>query len=608
MVDTGDDVTLAEGEPLTFDELSLSPPILRGLADAGFTQPSPIQAHAIPLGRLGVDVIAQAKSGTGKTLVFVVIALELVQPSQPAPQVLLVAPTREIAQQTRDVCRILGAHIAGLSCHAFVGGTSIKIDAGHASSCLVACGTPGRLVGLLLTEALIASRVRLLVLDEADKLCDEGFESQMRYLLTALPERKQTLAFSATYPPELLRDLKQSMRSPILVSLLPGVSDKFNCASARSVAGSSTGAERGKCMRRDDEESSDPLGLLERRIEFGAQLADLQTAESQLVGGAALKNVQQHYQIVPPAPTARSSSGHQRKMGASGLPDAKQSEAVRLLSTLCFHQAILFCNQPEQALQLAEALESAGFPSALISGSLPQAERTAAVRRMRAFHVRVLVATDLLARGVDFGRVTLVIHHSLPRDLPTYLHRVGRTGRYGTQGVSVLLLEESELQIAQILLAPLAVQVSPLLAVLPDLAHSEHQPCSPPQDSAGAGDVRVLRCEADGNATARQDDADDGGTAQGVAHARTPRSATRNPSGPAQEDLTQPTPPDGEPTYQRLPHPSQNPSLVASLPCPGLLQGGHAHAIEKARERGRQRGLERARQRARERFGMLFEE
>ena len=163
-----------------------------------------------------MDLIAQAKSGTGKTLVFVAIALELVQPNDPGPQALIVSPTREITLQSRDVCRAIGSHMPGLVCHAFVGGTPMKMDVKQCAMCSIACGTPGRLVGLLLCEALVASRVRLLVLDEADKLCDEGFESQLRYLLTALPQRKQSLAFSATYPPALLETLRASMRSPLM--------------------------------------------------------------------------------------------------------------------------------------------------------------------------------------------------------------------------------------------------------------------------------------------------------------------------------------------------------------------------------------------------------
>ena len=289
------DIAVAEGEPLQFDELPLSASVLRGLAEAGFTRPSPIQARAIPLGRFGVDLIAQAKSGTGKTLVFVTIALELIQPNQPAPQALLVAPTREIALQSRDVCRALGSHVSGLSCHAFVGGSPMKTDVALASSCLIACGTPGRLVGLLLSEALVAANVRLLVLDEADKLCDEGFESQLRYLLTALPHRKQTLAFSATYPPELLQALKASMRSPLTLSLLPRAGEGGGSGSGSGVGGqqpdgraTSRGASCSTiAINGVTEDPDDPLALLERAETLGGQSVGAQSDSPSSAGRAA---------------------------------------------------------------------------------------------------------------------------------------------------------------------------------------------------------------------------------------------------------------------------------------------------------------------------------
>lgn len=165
---------------LEFAELGLSAAVLRGVNDVGFRWPSPIQARAIPVGRFGADVIAQAKSGTGKTCVFALIALERVRHG--GAQTLIIAPTREIALQSRDSCRALGSHLHGLSCHAFVGGTALRTDVALAATCQLACGTPGRVIGLLLCEAFVASRIGLLVLDEADKLCEDEFGPQLRYL------------------------------------------------------------------------------------------------------------------------------------------------------------------------------------------------------------------------------------------------------------------------------------------------------------------------------------------------------------------------------------------------------------------------------------------
>ena len=147
---------------LAFEELSLSDAVLRGLRDAGFLSPSPIQAAAIPLGRFGIDLIARAKSGTGKTAAFVVVALERVQPTRKGPpEAIIVSPTREIAVQTADVCRQIGAHTP-LRCATLIGGSPVRNDVGAISNSQIACGTPGRLVALLLCEALVGEQVKSL--------------------------------------------------------------------------------------------------------------------------------------------------------------------------------------------------------------------------------------------------------------------------------------------------------------------------------------------------------------------------------------------------------------------------------------------------------------
>ena len=680
------DVAPSEGEPLQFAELSLSPPILRGLAEHGFTQPSPIQSCAIPLGRFGVDLIAQAKSGTGKTLVFVAIALELVQPNDPGPQALIVSPTREITLQSRDVCRAIGSHMPGLVCHAFVGGTPMKMDVKQCAMCSIACGTPGRLVGLLLCEALVASRVRLLVLDEADKLCDEGFESQLRYLLTALPQRKQSLAFSATYPPALLETLRASMRSPLMVSLLPHTEQSKGPGGGDGGGGDSAGGASsrgdgsGQSLFSDlpdrmplmfdgvGDDPQDPLELLERPETLGgrqggelpsgkgvcgragnrkerprrcasseaASAADgtakwphtnanatgkkEEDSDGELVGRAALQNVKQCYRIVYAGgqgdDEGGGGSGGCRADSFAAIARAKQREVLQLLDVLSFHQAIVFCNQPEHASLLSEALNAAGFPAALMSGSLSQTERTAVMRRMRNFELRVLVATDLLARGVDFGRVTLVVHYGPPRDLPTYLHRVGRTGRYGSHGLSVLLLQEHELAGARALLSPLAVRVYPLPLEMPGSGSGPRRgaPLAPAGSEAGV------------HACGSSDDGDGRDGSHGGGERSTARSCAGEEGESGREDQARTRPlsagclatPKTRGTSQRPAVQQQQQQQNCSKPSTCRTEGtaeqeeplqsekrhASAEALERARERGRQRALERARQRAWERHGL----
>ena len=188
-----------------FDDLLLSPAVLRGVSAAGLASPSPVQMAAVPLGRLGIDLIAQAKSGTGKTLVFVLVALEALDASAATPQVLVLTPTREIAVQVADVIRRVGQYVEGLACATFVGGVPLAIDESTLRRrCNVAVGTPGRIRQLIERKALQTSDISLLVLDEADRLVDSTFFEQTRWLAQTLPNSRQTLAFSATFTDEVL--------------------------------------------------------------------------------------------------------------------------------------------------------------------------------------------------------------------------------------------------------------------------------------------------------------------------------------------------------------------------------------------------------------------
>ena len=605
--DATDIVALGE-EAILFSEMRLSDPILRGLADAGFERPSAIQARAIPIGRMGVDMIAQAKSGTGKTVVFAALALELMRPNQPAPQALIVVPTREIALQCCEVCRIIGTHLRGISCHAFVGGTALRADRAAAARAHLATGTPGRLVDLLLSEALIARHVRLLVLDEADKLCgDAGFEEQLRYLLTCLPERRQTLAFSATYPAPLLATLQAAMRSPHRISLLPALAPAA-----------------------DESDPRDPLGLLDRPLCFGGKAAErkgtaggsaadgatpssVPTAPPELVGSAALASVRQYYRVV-----GRGGSHEQedceRQSPSEALATARRAEVLELLERISFHQALVFCNRPEEGSQLARELAARGFPSAFISGALAHEERLATMRRMHAFELRVLVATDLLARGVDFGRVTLVTHLGLPRDLPTYLHRVGRTGRFGARGLSVLLLAEAEVPAAQRMLTPLRAPVRALPVALDEVdeyLEREVDHLEREDEHLEREDEAIEEQQVALGAT-RLDAARSAETAAAAAAAAAPdRSRQRKPSNDRPPKASTPRSSQGTVQDETLggAHAEMGDKACRNGVCVACnlcepSRPTHLKELERARARGRQRGLEEARRKAREQFGL----
>ncbi|XP_041869225.1 probable ATP-dependent RNA helicase DDX20 [Corvus kubaryi] len=355
---------LVPGGPSDFGSLLLSPPVVAGLEAAGFHRPSPVQLKAIPLGRCGLDLIVQAKSGTGKTCVFATIALDAVLLESPATQILILAPTREIAVQIHAVITAIAIKMEGLECHVFIGGTPLSQDKSRLKKCHIAVGSPGRIKQLIELDYLSTASVRLFVLDEADKLLEEGsFQEQINWIYSSLPTNKQMLAVSATYPESLAAALTRYMREPTFVRLNP----------------------------------TDP-GLL---------------------------GLKQYYKIVNSHP----------------LPHKTFEEKTRhlqeLFSKIPFNQALVFSNLHSRAQHLAEILTSRGFPAECISGNMNQNQRLDAMAKLKQFHCRVLISTDLTSRGIDAERVNLVINLDMPLDWETYMHRIGRAGRFGTLGLSV---------------------------------------------------------------------------------------------------------------------------------------------------------------------------
>ncbi|KAG8225172.1 hypothetical protein J437_LFUL006697 [Ladona fulva] len=210
-----DDVRIRE--EIDFPGMLLPEKILNGLSSNGFLKPSPIQLKALPLGRCGFDLILQAKSGTGKTCVFTIIALEMIEVERSDVQTLIVAPTREIAIQITEVVRLIGSGIQGLKVHSFIGGTPFGEDKNKLSSCHIAVGAPGRLKHLIQKKVLKTERIRFFVLDEADKLMESSFLKDIKFIFKELPTNKQVIVASATMPPELNKILTEHMKSPVRV-------------------------------------------------------------------------------------------------------------------------------------------------------------------------------------------------------------------------------------------------------------------------------------------------------------------------------------------------------------------------------------------------------
>lgn len=393
---------------LKFEDLDLRPEVLDGLCRCGFHAPSPVQARGIPAGRLGVDLVAQAKSGTGKTVVFGVLALEAlgdaVDGTSGGPRVLILAPTRDIAGQIRDVIADLSrAFSPPPTLGLFIGGLPVKNDEhllAH-EDVSIAVGSPGRIEDLIRRGRMNVSGIQLLVLDEADRLLDESFGASVTSICQILPSRKQVCTFSATYPPELMEGLRGLVRSPYYVDLYDGTSGQ---------GAAETDSDSGRAN-----ESTVAPAVLEAVTQAFAKVEDM------------------GLEVQPDDPLG------------SQAQNLQVAALTRLLSRQAFNQAIVFANNATVGAAAVAAVKEDGFAVVYMSGSIEQRHRIKAMDAMRRSNARVLVCTDLVARGMDFPNCDLVVHLDMPRIISTYLHRVGRAGRYGAVGLSVIIGDPASL-------------------------------------------------------------------------------------------------------------------------------------------------------------------
>lgn len=388
------------GSAGSFNKLALPFPLRRALALAGFKTPSPVQESAIPLARLGSDLVVQAKSGTGKTLVFAVACLERIDVSCGVPQALVVCPTRELAHQIASEIARLSHNLPPppATCGVFIGGVPVAADLRTLRrNCQVVVGTPGRLAWLVQARHLATKGIRVVVLDEVDQLFTQSMQRDVEFLLNNVPQEKQFLAFSATYTSEVLAQVESRMHVPqrILVS--------------------------GTC--------------------------------SNLIG------VRQCYKLCRDV---------NRDKRGEHIFEAKVDALIDLFNTVSFHQALVFCNEQGGAAKLAGKLTRQGFPAEFISGLKAQDEREGTMKAMRGFQLRVIVSTDLMARGVDLDKVNLVCNLDLPVDCATYQHRLGRTGRFGTLGLGVSFVTESELFVLKEFVKLSAGNIEPLPDNIPE--------------------------------------------------------------------------------------------------------------------------------------------
>ena len=345
---------------ITFADLGLDPVTLRSLEKAGFTTPSPIQSRLIPAAIEGRDCLGNAPTGTGKTAAFLLPILDKLDERERRPQVLILAPTRELAHQ-------IGTEFGRLSfgrrsfAVAVVGGESIiRQQRMLGAGCQVVIATPGRLMDLMGRNAIRLDKVKTVILDEADQMLDIGFRPAVEEILRAVPEGRQTLLLSATMPKEVREMAQMYLKDPVDVRLI-----------------------------RENEDATIPA-------------------------------IRQSYIMVQ--------------------ADRKFELLIGLIRREEPGRAIVFCRTKRGADRVGTLLRQEGFKADTMHGNLSQAQRNRVLHGFRLGRLSILVATDVVGRGIDVRGVTHVINFDLPEDPEHYVHRIGRTGRMGTDGAAYSLV------------------------------------------------------------------------------------------------------------------------------------------------------------------------
>merc|ERR1712113_986769 len=346
-----------------FRDFLLKPELLRAIVDCGFEHPSEVQHECIPQVILGTDVLCQAKSGMGKTAVFVLACLQQLDASEKAVKTLVICHTRELAYQIKHEFDRFAKYFQDVKTAVVYGGMPIakdrdmlRDDCPH-----VLIGTPGRILGLLREKDLKLDKLTQFVLDECDKCLEKlDMRKDVQQIFIETPKKKQVMMFSATMSSESRGVCKKFMQDPHEI--------------------------------RVDEESKLTLhGLLQYYV----------TLEEK----------------------------------------TKNRKLNDLLDALEFNQVVIFVKSVQRAIALDKLLVECNFPSIAIHSGLNQEDRIA---RYKQFQERILVSTDLFGRGIDIERVNIVINYDMPDLADSYLHRVGRAGRFGTKGLAISFVNSEE--------------------------------------------------------------------------------------------------------------------------------------------------------------------
>jgi len=397
---------------MSFDDLGLSSEVLRAVADAGYTAPTPIQEQAIPYVLMGRDVLGCAQTGTGKTASFTLPMIDILAAGRARarmPRSLILEPTRELAAQVAEAFEVYGKYHK-LEKALLIGGESFtdqerKLDRGVD----VLIATPGRLIDLYERGKILLSDVKILVIDEADRMLDMGFIPDVERIVGLLSKIRQTLFFSATMPPEIRRLADAFLMNPKEISVAPPAS---------------------------------PAATVTQGITIVA-------------------------------------------------PMAKRDALRRLIRSEDVKNAIIFCNRKRDVDILHRSLKKYGFDAAALHGDMPQSKRTETLERFRNGEVKLLVASDVAARGLDIQGMSHVFNFDVPIHAEDYVHRIGRTGRAGREGRAFTLATPDDSRFVDAIQQLIGKTIP--AAAIPGVEMKEAAETHTPHRSGHGGDGRKAR-------------------------------------------------------------------------------------------------------------------
>lgn len=348
---------------MDFNSFPLSKELLTVLSEQNFVSPTPIQSQCLPILLSGQDLLGQSQTGSGKTLAFILPILQNLELAIKIPQALILCPTRELCEQVTREFRRFGKHLMGLQVVSLVGGQphAPQLQALEMGVHIIV-GTPGRVLDFISSQSIPLMNLKTLVLDEADRMLDEGFIQEMSDILCQIPAKRQSVFFSATFSPEVLDLSLRYQMNPARVHIQPSLNATLN---------------------------------IESFVYF---------AEN----------------------------------------ENKNEILLRILLQHPSHCTLIFCQTKRKVEEIQDIFQKLKARSGALHGDLSQIEREKILAQFRNGSLKILVATDVAARGLDIDQLELVINYDLPSTVDTYIHRVGRTGRAGRAGQAISIADGFE--------------------------------------------------------------------------------------------------------------------------------------------------------------------